>query len=265
MRQPNRYSQIIERIFFSHYTEGALEVPFERADIERAASALGISLPKNLGDLIYSFRYRASLPASVQARAPAGETWLIRADGRSRYKFVAERHVPIVPNTLLGHIKVPDATPGIIARYRLNDEQALLAKLRYNRLIDVFTGITCYSLQSHLRTTVPNLGQVETDEIYLGIDRHGVHHVLPVQAKGGHDSQSIVQIEQDFAVCAHKFPALPCHAIAAQFMRDDVIALFQFEQTSERIELVTERHYRLVLPDQISDDDLLRYQQQLPR
>ena len=53
----------------------------------------------------------------------------------------------------------------------MNDEQALLAKIRYNRLIDIFTGITCYSLQNHLRTTVPNIGQVEIDEIYIGIDK----------------------------------------------------------------------------------------------
>ncbi len=42
-------------------------------------------------------------------------------------------------------------------------------------IIDIFTGITCYSLQNHLRTTVPDVGQVETDEVYVGIDRRGVH------------------------------------------------------------------------------------------
>lgn len=66
---------------------------------------------------------------------------------------------------MLAETKIPDSTPGIIAKYALNDEQALLAKVRYNRLIDIFTGVACYSLQSHLRTTVPKIGQVETDEI----------------------------------------------------------------------------------------------------
>ena len=94
----------------------------------------------------------------------------------------------IVPSEILAETKVPDATPGIIGMYALNDEQALLAKLRYNRLIDVFTGVTCYSLQSHLRTTAPGVGQIETDEIYVGIDRRGVHYVIPVQAKGGRDA-----------------------------------------------------------------------------
>ena len=82
----------------------------------------------------------------------------------------------IAPNKLLAETKIPDATPGVITMYALGDEQALLAKLRYNRLIDIFTGVACYSLQSHLRTTVPNIGQVETDEIYIGIDRRGAHY-----------------------------------------------------------------------------------------
>jgi len=77
----------------------------------------------------------------------------------------------LAPNPNLAETKVPDATPGIVAKYAFNDEQALLARLRYNRLVDIFTGVTCYSLQSHLRTTVPSMGQVETDEIYVGLDK----------------------------------------------------------------------------------------------
>ena len=76
--------------------------------------------------------------------------------------------------------KIPDATPSIVEKYALDDEQALLTKLRYNRLIDIFTGVTCYSLQNHLRTTVPGIGQVETDEIYVGVDKLGRQFVFPV-------------------------------------------------------------------------------------
>ena len=46
--------------------------------------------------------------------------------------------------------EIPDATPEIILSYALSDEQALLAKVRYNRLLDIFLGITTYSLQNHL-------------------------------------------------------------------------------------------------------------------
>lgn len=225
----NRYQQIIERVFFSGYESGSREVEFEREDLERVALELGVRLPKNLGDIIYSFRYRTPLPESVLSRAPAGQEWVIRPAGRSHYRFVARTRLPIVPAPLMADTKVPDATPGVISMYALTDEQALLAKLRYNRLIDIFTGVACYSLQSHLRTTVRGVGQVETDELYVGVDRRGAHYVFPVQAKGRNEKLGVVQIEQDFAVCAEKFPSLICRPIAAQFMADDLIALFDFE------------------------------------
>ena len=155
--------------------------------------------------------------------------------------------------------KVPDSTPGVIAKYALSDEQALLAKLRYNRLIDIFLGIACYSLQNHLRTTAPNMGQVETDELYVGVDRRGSHYVVPVQAKGGRDRLSIVQIEQDVAVCASKFPSLICRPVAAQFMKEDVIALFEFEQSEDGLGVLMEKHYKLVPPEEVTESDLDLY------
>lgn len=73
----------------------------------------------------------------------------------------------------------------MVAKYAFSDEQAVLARVRYNRLIDVFLGIACYSLQNHLRTSVRGMGQVETDELYVGVDKRGVQYVIPVQAKSG--------------------------------------------------------------------------------
>lgn len=260
-RGANRYSRLLEHIFFDHYVQGAREVLFERDELEPAAKKLGIALPKNLGDVIYSFRYRAALPQSIIDKAPEGESWLIRPAGSGKYRFEATAQIPLAPNPAYVETKVPDATPGLIAKYALTDEQALLARLRYNRLIDVFLGLTCYSLQNHLRTQVPNMGQVETDEIYVGLDRRGVHYVIPVQAKGGRDQLSFVQIEQDLAMCAHKFPGLICRPVAAQFMAGDVIALFAFEMGTDGVAISAERHYRLVLPDDISEAEIQAYRQ----
>ena len=160
--------------------------------------------------------------------------------------------------------KVPDATPGLVAMYRLDDEQALLAKLRYNRLIDIFTGVTCYSLQNHLRTFLAGIGQVETDELYIGVDKKGRHYVFPVEAKGGSDWLDVVQIEQDFALCASKFPDLICKPIGAQFMEGGVIALFEFESTSDGVKIASEEHYQLVSSEEVTPELLMSYQERLP-
>jgi hypothetical protein len=255
----NRYSQIIERIFEQRYVDGMQEVEFERDDIVRAAAELAIKLPKNIGDILYTFRYRAYLPAAIREHAPVGQEWVIRSVGAARYKFALTAHQLIEPSKLLAETKILDSTPGIISKHALGDEQAILAKLRYNRLIDIFTGVTCYSLQNHLRTTVPDMGQVETDELYVGVDQRGAQYVFPVQAKGGNDRLGITQVEQDFAMCAAKFPELICRPIAAQFMEENLIALFAFEMGESGVGVSAERHYRLVRPEEVTADDLAAY------
>lgn len=255
----NRYSQIIARIFAAHHVAGAEEVVFEREEIAEVAQTLGLPRPKNLGDVVYSFRFRTQLPASIRATVPPGREWVIRKSGKSQYRFVLVAEWSVVPNPQLVTTKIPDSTPGIIERYALTDEQSLLAKLRYNRLIDIFTGLTTYSLQSHLRRGVAEIGQVETDEIYVGVDRYGAHAVLPVQAKSGRDRMSVVQIEQDFALCAQDFAALACRPVGAQFMAEGVIALFEFVETPEGVRVLSERHYQLVPPDQLTTEELVSY------
>lgn len=257
----NRYTRLIEAIFFKHYHDGDSLVDFERADIVTMAVELGIQLPKNLGDVIYSFRYRTGLPSSITGTASAGFEWAIRPAGKGRYRFALVQQNAITPSPLLVETKIPDATPGVIVKYALDDEQSLLAKIRYNRLIDIFTGLTCYALQSHLRTTVAGLGQVETDEIYIGVDKRGAHYVIPVQAKGASERLGIIQIEQDFAICAAKFPDLIWLPVAAQFIADDIIALFAFEQAENGVAVSAERHYRLTPPDELTAEELVSYRQ----
>ena len=87
MAEPNRYMQIIERIFLSIHKKNQEEVLFSRSDIERTATKLGIRLPKNIGDIIYSFRYRVPLPSSIRKRAPKGKKWIIRPAGRGKYRL----------------------------------------------------------------------------------------------------------------------------------------------------------------------------------
>ena len=156
----NRYAKLIENIFNKYYREGDQEVAFEREDLVHTAKKLRIKLPKNLGDVIYSFRYRVNLPESICKRAPEGFEWVIRPTG---------------------------------------------------------------------------------------------------QAKGGTDQLGIVQIEQDFALCSSKFPNLICRSIAAQFVEDNLIALFSFELGENGVVISDEKHYRLVPPEQMTDEDLANY------
>ena len=242
----SRYQKLIESIFFDHFKHDVESFDFDRADLVEKAKELGIELPRNLGDVIYSVRYRTPMPTSVLATQTDGREWIIEGAGRSRYRFRLVKKTRIVPRPELVKISIPDATPEVIRAYALDDEQALLAIVRYNRLIDTFLGLTTFSLQNHLRTIVKDLGQIEIDELYIGIDKHGCHYVVPVQAKGGNDQIGVVQTSQDIAFVEAKFPGLKCRAISAQFMDDGVVALFELTIQDDSVQVVEERHYRLV-------------------
>lgn len=257
MAKSNRYQALISKIFFDRYRADLNSFEFERFVLEECAKELNIQLPKNLGDVIYSFRFRTAMPNEILATQPKGMEWIIEGAGRSAYRFKLVRINRVVPRTDLVRISIPDSTPELIRAYALDDEQALLAIVRYNRLIDTFLGLTTYSLQNHLRTTVKGIGQIEIDELYIGLDKRGCHYVIPVQAKSGKDQIGVVQTTQDIRFVEQKYPGMRCRAIAAQFMDDQVIALFELTLDNDEIRVVEERHYRLV-PSQDLDSRAIR-------
>ena len=52
-----------------------------------------------------------------------------------------------------------------------------------------------------------------------------------------------------------------CRPIAAQFLDNDVVALFELTLQDGEIKVVEERHYRLVPADQLDPEAIRRYRQ----
>lgn len=256
-----KYEKIIEWVFDQNYWPGRMRVAFNREELVRASEALGFERIKNLGDIPYSFRFRRDLPGSIQHTAPQGAEWIIVGAGVGEYQFRLAAPGKIQANPHIKPIKVPDATPEIVRHYAPGkDEQALLTRARYNRLVDLFTGITCYSIQNHLRTTVSDIGQVEVDEIYVGINKRGTHFVLPCQAKSPGDRFGIAQVMQDIALCEERYGNTICRPIALQFTDDDSVAMLELAVTEEdellKLGIVDEKRYGLVPIGQISEEEL---------
>lgn len=246
------YDRIIEKVFFDHYEAGCTEFEFIRREIVQAKDLLAPELDLNPGDVPYSYRYRRALPASIIETQAGDLEWIIEGAGRAKYKFRLVPATRIEPRADMATIDIPDATPELIRAYALDDEQALLAIVRYNRLIDTFLGLTTYSLQNHLRTHVKGIGQIEIDELYIGMDKRGCHYVIPVQAKGGKDKIGVVQTSQDIRFVEARFPEMRCRAIAAQFMPGGVVALFELTLENSQVRVVEERHYRLVAATELN-------------
>ncbi len=242
----NRYETLLRHVFLNGYKSGSRSIPFSRDDLAAAAAEVGVSVPKNLPDAAYAFRHRGLASPEIEARTPAGMEWRLRGKGKSKYAFDLVERLDIVPTTGLEPILIPDSTPELIAVHAQTDEQALLAKLRYNRLIDIFLGLATYSLQNHWRTSVPGLGQVEVDELYVGIDGNGSQYIIPVQAKGEREQPSALQAENDIKCCELKYPSLICRAVSAQFVDPSELVLFELREDKDLLRIEQEVRYRLV-------------------
>ena len=251
---------------FGRLRKGRDDFVFDRGEIVESARRCNVERPKNLGDVVYAFRYRRPLPAPILDSAPPGRAWIILGAGDGRYRFRLSRLARIAPTEGLLVRKIPDATPEIVAQYALNDEQALLARIRYNRLVDLFLGIAACSIQSHLRTKIPGYGQIETDELYVGVDTRGAQYVVPVQAKGGGDSPGTIQTIQDTIFCRthERYRNCAPRPVSAQFMPGNVIALFELDCDGDDVSIVCERQYRLVEAGEIDEKDLAKYRRAHP-
>lgn len=258
------YRTVVLGLFEKHY-KGKGE-PFEFAQREYDAICKDKGVPQigNKPDLVYQYRFRRPLPREIEAEQSDGKKWVIELAGKGKYRFALRKLKWLTPTDGLVEIKVPDQTPEIIKQYARTDEQALLARVRYNRLIDIFLGIATNSLQNHLRATVKALqsSQIEIDELYIGLDSTGTHFVVPVQAKAGSDNIAAVQARQDLLYCAEQFPHAKCKAVSAQFVNasdqdKDYIVLFEVAlEGPEEVVLIRERRYRLVHRKEISSADL---------
>lgn len=217
------YDAVIERLF---QASAASSYRFGRADINAAARAIAGKEIANVGDLIYTYRYRRPFPSAVSRVVPQTPhhqpaEWALRLRGRvagnTTYEFGPVRQhyfepasrwpgdVPVLEGKVAGI--VADATAVLHRGNKLSDEQALLARARSANLIAEALGLTnAVAFQSNKRTTHEDFGQIEIDELYVGTDAEtGQRFVIPVQVKTGNDKLSVVQVEQDWKWCREQF------------------------------------------------------------
>ena len=241
------YEQIIRSVFFSKYKEGATSLDFARDEIN--GNALNLK-PKNIGDIIYTYRYRLELPDDIQACAPADKTWIIEGVGDGLYRFRAVSYAWFTPNPNSPVISLPDCTPEEVLEHRNRDEQAILASIAYNRLLDLFLGCRLERKQSHWRTKVAGIGQIEIDDVYIGVDgSDGSKVVVTVQAKRDKDRVSSVQIMQDIMACREKRDERICRPVAVHYdSSTGRLACMEFAEDGIDIKLINEKHYVLTKP-----------------
>ncbi len=67
----SKYDRVIEKVFFDNYSETS-KISFDREELASASETLNIPRIKNLGDIVYSYRFRKDLPDAINETAQTG-------------------------------------------------------------------------------------------------------------------------------------------------------------------------------------------------
>jgi hypothetical protein len=227
----------------------------ETAEAIAAVAKLRVGYKENnVADMRYQYTSgRRPLPKSIDKLGP----WMIVGRGKAQYAFVklaTALEVRIQDDLLT--IMLPDATPEIVLEYAGSDEQGLLAKVHYNRLLDIFVQICCYHLQNHWRTSVKNRGQCEIDDLYVGLNINGKQFVVPVEAKCANESLSKTQIVQMINFARERYPKLIMRPVGVQEMKDSSLVLIEFTSAAhpDDIKIKETRRYELVPTSEVPLD-----------
>jgi len=245
------YDKIITALFNKKYKPAKKmdRVDFTKDELVEIAKKLKIAL-RNPPDVVYTFRSRRVLPSTILRTG----NWILTPRGKGKFSFTKTLRPPFIEiQEGLTHIEILNALPEIVEKYTSNDEQGLLSTIRYNRLIDIFTGITCFHLQSHIRTTILKEGQIEIDDLYVGVDEDGREYILPIEAKSPdvRDKLGWFQIANLVGFANQCFKSMKCRPIAVKPMGKNIVCLMEFDDSTdyEKIGIKNIKLYKLIRED----------------
>ncbi|MBN2271094.1 MAG: hypothetical protein JXN61_10795 [Sedimentisphaerales bacterium] len=227
------YDKIITALFKLKLKSGKSKtsLDFTKDELVQVAARLKLDL-RNPPDVVYTYRTRRALPDAILKSG----NWILLPKGKGKFAFAKTARGPFVEiQQGLAPIEILNALPQIVEKYTANDEQGLLSTIRYNRLIDIFTGVTCFHLQSHIRTTISGEGQIEIDDLYVGLDEDGLEYILPIEAKSPDDRDKLgwFQVANLVKFAGQCFPDLKCRPIAAKPMGSNTVCLIEFDDNPD--------------------------------
>lgn len=247
------YGPILLRVFNERWRQGAATVLFTLDDIRNAADALKLEV-RNPADLIYRMRSRTILPKEILGKG----FYILRAIGRGQYQFEKGSSTIFEPIDS-SPTEAIDITPLPVRRLLPEamaemDEQAVLTVASYCKLFDHFTGLQVYRLRSHVRKSVPGVGQAELDAIDVGVAlrEDELPIVFPIEAKAASDALNRVQIFNMLQYSRHYFPGMTVRPLAIKVDHDSILHLMEFNSPSKAAELriIRSASYVLSLSEQ---------------
>jgi len=193
---------------------------------------------------VYTYPRRRDWPDEIAATGH----WDLARDwqGDAQHCFIKLTHpLTLAPETLQEN-EIPYAVPEIVDQSVGQDEQGIVTRARYNRLVDVFTGLAAFHLQSHVRTVISRK-QIEIDDLYVAVDKQGKRYCVPIEAKTGREKTSYGQVSNMAKFAETRFPDFACRPLLINGVCHDLFHIVEFIASTDprKIRIVDQRLYRL--------------------
>jgi len=231
-RSLSLYDEVLLEVFLRHYKKGATYLKFKKDELANICAKHGIVV-RNIPDIIYTYRARRLLPEQILSTGH----WAIEPAGRGTYGFRLLSNPPHFEILFKDYapVDIYNAIPEVVEGLLRQDEQSLLTRVLYNRLIDIFSGLTCFHIQNHYRSFVAGMGEVELDALYVGVDKTGSLFIIPIEAKSQKESEFIgrIQVSQMAKLVRQDFHDLKRRILAVKALPDETITVVEFDDMEE--------------------------------
>ena len=246
------YGPVLLAIFRRKFTSGVRRIEFTLEEIRAELRTLGLQA-RNAADVIYRMKSRTILPEEIRA---AG-FHILEISSRGTYALVTGTSTLIEYPPEVDITDVQDRTPRAV-RMLLHpdfgsiDEQGLLSICRYNELLSRFLDATTFHVKSHIRKSVPGVGQAEVDDLHVEV--HGSAHeplgltIVPIEAKAKDEPVNRVQVITQIKFAQYVFPTHQVRPVTVKLFDDGRILFMEFNVTNDPNELgvVRHRYFRVI-------------------
>jgi len=247
------YVPILVDIFQRKYQDGDEIVEFTLDEVRETAERLDIKI-RNPSDLIYRMKSRTKLPSEMLDKGFK----IIKIVKKGVYQFQLGEST-IVDLTRENVFQIQDTTPVAVRRFleeKLSeiDEQGLLTIIHYCDLLSHFTGLKIYRLKSHVRKSIVNIGQVEVDEVDIGIGLDSLETpiIFPIEAKSASDPLNWTQIANQVNFSKQLFLNYVIRPIGIKVDYDSLLHIIEFtpEMEANKIKIKNSATYNLILSEE---------------
>lgn len=231
------YTPVLLAIFREKYKPGVEVIEFSLEEVRHHLIALGLEA-RNAPDVIYRMKSRTVLPSEI---LDAG-FHILQITSRGKYALLQGVSTLIEYPEMTSAIELADATPVEVrpllypaGKIGAIDEQGLLSVCRYNDLFSKFLSTPVLHLKSHVRKSVPGVGQVEVDDVHLALGPRLA--IIPVEAKAKDDPVNRVQIAMQVKYAFHAFPGFDVRPLTVKMFEDGLLLFMEFAPTIDPVEL----------------------------